>query len=255
MFKWYIPSFYGDIRLESVTTKQTKVVFWALTPTERKAMEALLNHSVSRWANWMTPALQENSLKKLATQTEQSFELAAPISKVQKLLTKSMKPSRALLSAVRFSGGKIEEVTSRLVTQFESTETLVTTEAAPPPPRPEAAVTVAVPVQGCPAPDFEQAEVRATAVLAVFLTPAQLEDFREHQSFIATGADTGHRYQLTSRHARVPLTDVRRTLYDLDEKRPYCVHDWEVPAAEELLSILMCLQLPQRERYLRAIPE
>jgi hypothetical protein len=36
---------------------------------------------------------------------------------------------------------------------------------------------------------------------------------------------------------------------------PLCVHDWQVPAAEELLSLFVHLQLPGCETYVRAIPD
>jgi hypothetical protein len=114
-------------------------------------------------------------------------------------------------------------------------------------------VTVAQPVIGCPAPDFDEAEVRATRVLEAFLSPEQLEDFREGQQFVVTGVDTGHRYLLTSRHA--PKVRFRhqsfRSLFDLDDQIALCVHDWEVPAAEELLGLLIHLQLPELEKHVR----
>jgi len=33
------------------------------------------------------------------------------------------------------------------------------------------------------------------------------------------------------------------------------VHDWLVPASEELLELALFLGLPGRERYVRALPE
>ena len=44
-------------------------------------------------------------------------------------------------------------------------------------------------------------------------------------------------------------------LYDLDERRPWCVHDWDVPAPEEMLGLLVHLSIPGREKYLRDLPE
>ena len=118
---------------------------------------------------------------------------------------------------------------------------------------PVVATTVAAPVLGCPAPDFDQAEVRAAAVLRAFLTPEQLEDFRTEQAFVATGVDTGSRYIITSRHARTKLAQTTRSLFCIEESMPYCVHDWEVPAAEEMLALLVHLSLPGKELYLRGI--
>ena len=46
-----------------------------------------------------------------------------------------------------------------------------------------------------------------------------------------------------------------RSLYDIDERMPFCVHDWEVPAAEELLGLLVHIQIPGLERYVRNMPD
>jgi hypothetical protein len=115
---------------------------------------------------------------------------------------------------------------------------------------------VAQPTRGCPAPDFSQADIRAAIVLEHFLTQQQREDFRTYNRFITTGADTGHRYMLTSRLRKDQLRKYgNRTLFDLDEDRAYCVHDWLIPAAEELLALHIFVGLPGREAYLRAIPD
>jgi hypothetical protein len=121
---------------------------------------------------------------------------------------------------------------------------------------PKAAATVAAPVRGCPAPDFEAAELRANRVLEVFLTPEQIEDFRTTNSFLTLGADTGHRYLISSRHSpRALRRGLGRSLFDVEEQRAYCVHDWEVPAAEEMLALHLFVMLPGRERYVRHIPD
>ena len=115
---------------------------------------------------------------------------------------------------------------------------------------------MAQPVRGCPAPDFDDVEVRASRVLKAFLTLDQVEDFERRQQFVAIGADTGHRYLLTSRHARRALSlNGHRTLYDMDERVAMCVHDWEVPAPEELLALFIHLSLPGLEEYVRSIPD
>jgi len=170
-----------------------------------------------------------------------SLDLSAPIETVQKVLVKVLKPNRKTVSVIKIKDGKIEEIT-------EATYVEKKDEA-------EAATTVAVPTRGCPAPTFEAAELKANRVLKVFLTPDQVADFDRHNAFVTVGADTGHRYALTSRHATGLLAKRRRTLYDLDENVPYCVHDWTVPAAEELLALHAFLSLPGRETFLRGVPE
>jgi len=170
---------------------------------------------------------------------EHTIELSASLDQVRKLLAKSLKPERTLIDVVKFSDGKIEEAYRTSAKE------------------PDAGTTVAQPTQGCPAPDFEQANHRATEVLKVFLTPEQVEDFEKHQRFITVGADTGHRYMLTSRNARDKLGKDfgNRSVYDLEERRSLCVHDYTIPAPEELLSLHLFLSLPGREGYIRAIPE
>lgn len=197
---------------------------------------------------------------------EGETKIDAPLAKVSIALAKALKVGRQVVSVVRFTDGKFEEVTE------------ATFDAAPPdgpdgpdgpdvkgvkgeivaPPslvaeaeKPAVAASVAAPVRGCPAPDFVNAELKAIEVLSNFLTPEQLDDFQRYNRFVTRGADTGHRYMVTSRHAHDELATFGRTLYDLDENQALCVHDWVVPAAEEMLSLHLLLQLPEWEKYLR----
>lgn len=273
MLTWYLPSFYGDIRLEQIQKDQTKVTIYGLTAAERLAMQALIREAEKErlvgpcWNPVAGRLLDLHSIK------EQSLALNAPISKVQKLLQKQLNPGRDHVSVVRFGGGKMQEMTER---QLEVLETppgkhspeLPTGEPQPQPelaatgtddakpakPEKAAAVTVARPVRGCPPPDFEQAEIRAERVMCAFLDDGQIADFKSDQAFVSVGADTGHRYIITSRHARTRLAQTTRSLYDIDEQMPYCVHDWDVPAAEEMLALHCFLSIPGLETYLREIP-
>lgn len=120
----------------------------------------------------------------------------------------------------------------------------------------KAGVTVAAPTIGCPMPDFARAEVRATRVLEAFLDPEQLEDYRAEGRFMVVGADTGHRYLLAHREQPHLLAQMGgRQVFDLDAGFPICVHDWTVPAAEELLTLKLMLTLPGNERYVRSLTE
>lgn len=255
---WYLPSLYGDIRLESLEKERTKLTLFGLSPQEKVAVTALIREAEKErvlkgpWLPMMSHLLDLDSTK------EQTVELRTSISKVQKVLAKHLKPSREMVSVVKFAGGKMVEMTEQVLEQIEAT-----TEEESSPSRPTgkrqpklaavAAATIAEPYRGCPVPDFDQAEVRAQDVMRVFLTPEQIEDFEHDQAFISVGADTGHRYAITSRHAREPLGRYMRSLYDLDEQMPYCVHDWEVPAAEEMLALHLLLSVPGRETFLRGI--
>jgi len=263
---WYLPSFYGDIRLESTGKQETKVTVYGLSPQEKLAMTELLREAEKQRVVgpcWNPSASRLLDLDSIA---EQTLELKAPISKVQKLLQKQLKPNREQVSVVRFGGGKMQEMTERLLQDIDQGTSATSDSTTPPahaskiataqiakPQDKAVATTVASPQLGCPAPDFVQAEVRAAAVLRAFLTPEQLEDFLKEQAFVATGVDTGKNYVITSRHARTKLAQTTRSLYCINESMPYCVHDWEVPAAEEMLSLLVHLSIPTKEMYLRGI--
>ena len=113
-------------------------------------------------------------------------------------------------------------------------------------------MTVAEPARGCPVPEFVKAEIRARKVLDEFLTPDQQADFRSGQRFLSRGADTGHLYMISSRHAL--NNRFVRSLHDLDEDRPICTHDYTVPAAEEALALHLMVSLPGRETFVRHLP-
>lgn len=256
---WYLPSFYGDIRLERVSNGETRLILVGLSSTEKVAVKSLLSECRRTGLTKKTWATDEQlSRIDLDTLTEQQLILTAPISKVQKALEKPMKPGRDCLSVVRYKNGSIEEVTDKTIGILDGDPepdgeapavALVTKE-------PIAAVTVAQPTRGCPAPDFAAVELRANQVLRAFLTPEQLRDFETEQAFIQRGADTGHLYVITSRNAPAQLKHRGfRTLYDLTEGQAYCVHDWTVPAAEEMLCLGLFVGTPGNESYVRAIPD
>jgi len=231
---WYLPSLYGDICLTS-KGEETLLEWENLSPSERAAMAAIG--------------------KKFAIDVEGKrgkLMLPRPLSKVQPIVARAMKPGRALLSAVVYRDGMVEEVHQgpyRTPARSETTEIVPTKEA-------EAAVTVAEPTKGCPLPEFERADVRATRILRTFLSSSQLEDFDRAQSFVVTGADSGRIYILTSRQASPDrLARVGgRSVFCVDTRSPICVHDWTVPAAEELLELALFLGLPGRETYACSLP-
>ena len=102
--------------------------------------------------------------------------VSKPIDKVELAISKAMKRGRKLLSAVVFKNGRVEEL-HRGETPYRDQPEKEKEGAE----KPAAAVTVAAPMLGCPVPEFERADVRATRVLRAFLTPAQLADFERTQ--------------------------------------------------------------------------
>ena len=254
---WFLPSFHGDFRVER-DGEGCKVAVALATSVERQALDKLAERAVKKsW--WLGKPWTE---KRPPFTDNSTTKLAADVETVAKWLAKALKPDRKLVTAVRFAGGKIEELVEQGYEDDGKGKLAVDVKAEPvkveakplSPPEPVAAVTVAQPVRGCPAPDFAPAEVRARAVLGVFLTPEQLSYFIRFNRFVAVVGVTGHRYMVTSRHAKDALSSYQRTLYDLDERMPICTHDWTVPAAEEMLALGLLVQLPGYETWLRTLP-
>jgi hypothetical protein len=254
---WLIPSYHGDIRLEKEGPEKTLLRAYELTAGEEKAMEALRSRAVStklrrKWA-------KDSDFLPLTNAAYRSTDgvtihLDAKIEDVQKVITKAMKPDRKLLTAVRFTDGKVEEVHS--IKTPEGSRAIIV-DVKPEKPQPAVATTVARPVNGCPMPDFPQADVRASRVLESFLTPDQISDYRTTGAFITVGADSGHRYMVCNRERPNFMKKHLggRQLWDMEEKRAICVHDWSVPPPEEMLAIHLCLSLPEHEAELLSLPD
>lgn len=235
--RFFLPTFFGDIRLEDLGQGQTSVVFDRMTPTEEAAMTTLRAHAEKK--KWTAKEVTWESGK---------WVLEAEIGAVQKILVKALKPGRKTVAVVRIADGMIEEIAE---SDFGDTEVRTASGKVIDKKDPKTAGTaVAAPTQGCPAPDFERAELKARDVLFEFLSPEQREDFTKFNRFVSIGA-SGSRYMVTSRHNREALEIYRRSLYDLDLQMDYCVHDWTVPAPEEMLALHVLLQIPSWERYLR----
>jgi hypothetical protein len=228
---WYVPSFYGDVRLEKKEKSLTEVRWEKLTEAERVAMAALSKRAADR--GWIPKTTTSpSSIVDALAAAKGMVVLDAPLEKVRGVLAKVLKPNRKLVEVVKFADGRMSDEVSA--------------------PGAVAGVTVSKPVLGCPAPDLAAADLRAREVLFAFLGEGQQLDFDRHNAFVSVGAATGHQYMVTSRRARRVLArHGGRQLYDLDEQRAFCVHDDEVPEAEEMLALHVMLQLPWGERYLR----
>ncbi len=236
---WYIPSFYGDITLKTADKETTEVSWAQLTEGERKALENLIQYAQSK--QWKTEDVPEAFHLKGTPMRGNSGTGALTIHKrlatVKNRLAKDLKPGRALVDVVQFKSGEIVEHS-----------------VAPIKEKPARGVTVAAPTVGCAVPTLEAAEIKAREVLMAFLDDSQAEDFERHNRFLSTGAATGHRYMVTSRLEKDNVArNVHGQLFDLSDDNPLCVHDYSVPAAEEMLALHLLLQIPERENYMRGL--
>ncbi len=255
----YIPSFYGDVRLELANDPDhTRVIVERSSQREREALYKMAQLAEKK--AWLGSA---NEMVAICTGSDGAVVLKAPLLKVSKELTKLLKPQRSIVTAVKYADGRIVEVQDEVLSEEPASS------AAPGPGLVEragaavskaadtvvdavAGVSVAVPSLGCPQSVFQRAEQKARDVLEVFLDDEQMADFKAHGAFFSTGALTGHRYMITARTNPAGLKKTGgRSLYDLDTKEAFCVHDYVVPVAEECLALHLLLQLPEHENYLR----
>lgn len=263
-FEWYVPTWYGDIRLRAIGRRRTRVEVYALTRGELEALDALRERSLRRGLfrrAWASPGDWEAmpaEAYRVGSRRRGHVVLSAPIQAIENFLTRRLRGRAETVSVAVTSRGSMHEIRAPDAEALEE-DTNVIPFRRPALVRPDeevvAATTVRKPVVGCPAPDFVRAHDRATQVLRRFLSARQLRDFERHQQFMTVGAATGHRYLITSRHARTRLGRTTRTVYDYDEDRPCCVHDWGLPAPEEMLTMHLMLSLPDWEPYVRGLED
>jgi hypothetical protein len=248
--------------------------------------------SASQWADEKEFAPVSNP--QYRTKDGLVITLKAKIEDVEKVLAKALNPKgRPLFTAVKFTDGSIEKVhrvpdaedgtrvpliaggtkpkdddaiEGEIVDEEElreKEEKKAKEKAEKAKKEPKAAATAKQPVIGCPTPEFPEADIRATKCLIEFLEPKQIDDWLRHGAFVTTGRDTGHRYMIFNREAPLGHRGQFKNftggasfsgLYDLDEERSLCVHDWDVPPAEEALALHLCLSIVGFEKYVRSLP-
>lgn len=278
--RWFIPTFQGDVLLSREDDGTTIVRAYELTDGEAKALEILRKralHSPFLGAPWCSSDKDFAPLSDPQYRTKDglAIKLHAKIEDVEAVLAKALNPKgRKLFSAVKFSDGSIERIHRGLDEKPKLDSYRINAKAlddALPPEERErkkkereakeakAAATLKQPVIGCPTPEFPEADIRATLALEAFLDEDQLRDYRKKGAFVSVGHDTGHRYVIQNREAPLRLRNTTRGIYgggiyDLDEERTLCVHDWDSPPPEEMLALHLCLRIPGMEGYIRSLP-
>ncbi len=252
---WYLPSFYGDINLKTKGKDATEVAWENLTQGEIQALENLLTHS--RAKGWKIEGEKDGEEPIFVRQGSNggpyrghpgtgAITIHKRLATIKNRLVKDLKPGRTIVDVVQFTSGEIIEHSKAVQPDGIKKESLGKKVAR--------GVSAAVPTLGCDVPRLARAEIKARVVLNAFLTGDQREDFARHNRFITRGAGTGHRYMVTSRHAKdVKARDVHGQLFDLDDDNPLCVHDYTVPAAEEMLALHLLLQIPRYEAHMRQL--
>jgi hypothetical protein len=204
-FQWFIPSWYGDIRLQVIDDAHTRVEVTKLSQAELAALHALKKRSLQgglirkKWATEKAWASMPSEAFAAGRPTKHHVNLKAPIAKIESFLTRQLRGASDTVSVMITNKGNLYEIKAE--DKVEDTNVLpfrrdpgIEDEE-----QPKAATTVRKPAIGCPAPNFDETTIRATQVLKTFLNPEQIEDYERHQKFVTVGGASGRRYLLTSR--------------------------------------------------------
>lgn len=257
--RWFIPSWHGDLRLEPFGS-DTILTIERPTPHERQVLGAMI--VVFREEGWVSKH-DADRLTKIAGGRrfwgKPTIRLEAPFEIVGPRTAKMFRPGNAVLTAVRFSDGKIVtssgnvaelEALVREPTDKPETYRESAAEGAPKPkpaPKKEAIATVPRPTPSCP--DCIPGSVDpARECLLAFLTEEQHREWARERSITVEGQLTGARYRIGHRHSLFAQAN-GRICRDLDEQLTVHFHATFLPPEEEVLAAKLILE--HREPWLR----
>lgn len=270
--KWFIPSWSGDFRLETVEEgKSCRLTVVDPTPHERQLLE-----------RFMKKALKKKLVESVQI-PERELLIPAAIGTVAPLLVKEARPKKTTITAVRYEGGRLEvvegtgrtltELGEKIVAQEKAGEATVTggtgdgsgeskvesgTKKAEEKKdkdekkeekkeKAEAAASVKRGTPSCP--QCEPGSVApASEVLLEFLTPEQHDRWARERVVEVTGGLSGHRYLISHRHGRWAQR-WGRIAFDVEDQGVLHFHDRTVPPEEEVLAAVLILE--HREPWLR----
>ncbi len=219
--KMYYTSNYGDVNLEQVENN-VKLKTTSLTLLEEKLIKQLL----TKYEDKISDLEDSDSSLENKEFTIQNTML----SDVHKVMTKTLKKDKPILTALKFKDGKIE-VTEEL--KNKDAEAAIT------------GVTVERPRRHCPVPSLMETEFLSSQVLKEFLTNQQLKDFEVHRQIVCKGNYSGKNYLITSRWS--PKIKLYGSIYDLATNELICANCKELPPSEEILSLKLILEFRERE--------
>jgi hypothetical protein len=275
--KWYMPSWHGDLRLEPADSPlQTRLAVERPTAEERRVVDEIGKACVER--GWLKEWKEGWHFGVEASESKRcEFVIGAPVSDLGTLVSGLFKPGPAVLTAIRFEGGKIittsggplelgqalagkdpaaEPMKEPVAAKDEAKagsgdavqgEVVTGKDDGKKKPKPEVAATVRRPTPCCPQ-CLRGAVGPATEVLLSFLDREQHTSWRDDRTLVVRGGITGNRYLLAHRDSATAAR-IGRICFDLDEQCIVHFHDLTVPAEEEVLAGMLILQ--HREPWLR----
>jgi hypothetical protein len=264
--KWFIPSWSGDFRLETVEEgKSCRLTVVDPTPHEKQLLE-----------RFMKKALKKKLVESLEI-PKSELVIASPIGVVAPLLVKEARPKKTTITAVRYEGGRLEVVegTGRMLTdlgekvtaqekvgdatvsggttdgsgesKLEAGSSGTKDEKTEKDEKAEVAASVKRPTPSCP--QCEPGSIApASEVLLEFLTPGQHDRWARERVVEVTGGLSGHRYLISHRNGRWAQR-WGRIAFDVEDQGILHFHDRSVPPEEEVLAAALILE--HREPWLR----
>lgn len=244
--RWFLPSWNGDVRAESVDDKTTKLTIVDPTAHEQEVLKLLETIFRDRkWYGdkeplWIPVETTDDPNPYRKSPVDQERVIKAPIGDIAPLLVKGYKPGKATLTAILMADDKVETVAGSSVDLDALAKEADKKKA-------KAAATVKRPTPSCPQCHPGAVEP-ATEVLLTFLNDYEHEQWAEDRSIIVCGGLSGHRYLIAHRHSARALHQ-GRICVDLDDRTVLHFHDHTVPPEEEVLAAKLCLE--HREPWLR----
>jgi hypothetical protein len=240
--KVFLPSWNGDFRLEPAGEKSA-LILHEPTESERVVVGKFLHDAGKK--EWTKEAVDKGQPYRGSSSV---IQLDISLAKASKLLIKHARPKKQTLTAVKFSGGKMEITEGASSEALEKVEKDIAAAAKEEKPtQPAAAASVKRPTPCCPS-CMRGAIKPATEVLLSFLDKDQHEMWRQRRSIIVEGGITGHRYLLAHRNSETGYK-IGRICFDLDDGGVIHFHDWSIPPEEEVLAAMLVLE--HREPWLR----
>jgi hypothetical protein len=240
--KWYIPSWNGDLRLTPSAKNDDHTTLTIHQPTlaERQLLVQMGRAFEKR--GWV-PSWKDPKPQKLFGRPTK-IELRAPLDEVGPVVSKIMRPGKAVLTAITFIDGRVETCSG---SEADLAELAKGATAAPEDSAPRAAATIKRPTPSCPQ-CIPGAILPASEVLLTFLSPEQHASWARTRSIVVTGGLSKHRYIIAHRHSPIARR-FGRICYDFDSNMVVHFHDWTVPPEEEVLAAKLILE--HREPWLR----
>jgi hypothetical protein len=234
--KVYLPSWNGDMRLTE-GPDGSRLTLTDPTPQELIVAGKFLRiASKNRWWDGEVPEDGDPYRGKA-----KDLPIRAPIAKASKALIGIARPKDRTLTAVKFSGGRMEVVEGATSKSLEAIESAIAKAKKAEDPKDEAkAASVKRPTPCCP--QCQPGAIGpASEVLLSFLSPEQHEQWSRERAILVHGHLSGHRYVIAHRNSDI-AQQVGKICYDVDDSRVIHFHDWSVPPEEEVLAAKLIME-------------